>query len=418
MDRTPRVALFTDSYYEANGVARTAQALETYAAQRHRPLMLVHGGATTQVVESGSVVRLELGRAAVSSINLEHDLQFDMALWRHLGTVSSVLRQFQPEVVHVTGPSDIGQIGALLAKRLNVPLVGSWHTNIHEYAARRLMPYVRGLSDAAQGRVSAWVERCTLRAVLPFYGLARVILAPNDEWLRVARERLGKPAFLMTRGVDTDTFTPARRTRGDDLIRIGYVGRLSVEKSVRELARLERALVAAGAPRFQIVVVGDGAEREWLRAHLSHGVLAGTLRGDALADTYADLDVFAFPSTTETFGQVLQAALASGVPVVAMDAGGPRYMLAGVEGAILAPTHDDWVRQAVALTLDADRRSTMRRAARQTALDRSWSGVFDTVYQAYATAITLSHDGACQPGAPALPAAATEERAASWRAVS
>ena len=88
-------------------------------------------------------------------------------------------------------------------------------------------------------------------------------------------------------------------------------------------------------------------------------------------------------------------------------------MLAGVAGATLAPTHDDWVRQAVALTLDADRRSTMRRAARQTALDRSWSGVFDTVYQAYATAITLSQDGACPSGAPALPAAATEERAAS-----
>jgi len=385
----PRVAVFTDSYYEANGVARTAQALEAYAGQRRLPLLMVHGGRATQVIETGSVTRLELGRGAWSSFSLEHDLRYDLALWRHLRTVASVLRHFRPDVVHMTGPSDVGQIGVLLARRQRLPLVGAWHTNVHEYAGRRLMPYLTRLHVPGRARLASGVEWATLRAVLPFYGLADVILAPNAEWMTIARERLGKPAFHMTRGVDTEAFTPLRRSRNDQALRIGYVGRLSAEKSVRELARLERALVAAGAPRFHIVVVGDGAERDWLRTHLSHGVLTGTLRGPALADAYADFDLFAFPSVTETVGQVLQEALASGVPVVAMNAGGPKYMLAGAGGAVLADSHDDWVRQTVAVALDVDRRRTLRMAARQTAVARSWSAVFDTVYLAYATAIAV-----------------------------
>ena len=411
--RTPRVAFFTDSYYEANGVARTAQALEGYAEQHRYPMLVVHGGPTTQLIETGSVIRLELGRAAVSSFHLEHDLRYDLALWRHLRRVSAILRRFEPDVVHITGPSDIGQIGALLARRLDLPVTGSWHTNVHEYAARRLMPYLQALHVPGRDRLGAWVERSALRAVLPFYRMADVILAPNAEWLTVAREQLGTPAFLMARGVDTELFTPARRCRGDNVLRIGYVGRLSKEKSVRELARLERSLVAAGAPRFEIRIVGDGAERDWLSAHLSHGRLMGTLRGPALADAYAGFDLFAFPSVTETFGQVLQEALASGVPVVAMAAGGPRYMLADAGGAVLAATHDAWIQEAVSLALDPARRRALGTAARQTALSRSWSAVCDVVYQAYATAITHHQRRPRAAVAPDLAPGKTEERVAS-----
>ena len=408
----PRVAVFTDSYYEANGVARTAQALELYAAQRRLPLLLVHGGPTTQVVEAGSVTRLELRRAPWTSFPLEHDLRYDLGLWRHARRASAVLRHFRPDVVHLTGPSDIGQIGAFLARRMRVPLVGAWHTNVHEYAGRRLLAQLTRLRVPAREAVAAHVEHATLRAVLAFYGLADVILAPNAAWMSVARERLRKPAFHMTRGVDTDTFTPARRSREDGALRVGYVGRLSAEKSVRELARLERALVAAGAPHFHLVVVGDGAEREWLRTHLSHGLLTGTLRGAALADAYADLDLFAFPSVTETVGQVVQEALASGVPVVAMNAGGPRYTLAGAGGAVLADSHDEWIRQTVALALDTERRHALRAAARQTALARSWTAVFNTVYGAYTTAIDTRR-AATATAETADATRAARERAAS-----
>ena len=113
----PRVALFTDSYSEANGVARTTTCLEAFALERDRPMLVVHGGRVTQLVESGSTTRLELARSRWSSFRLEHDLQFDLALWRHTRRVAKVLRWFKPDVLHFTGPSDIGQIGAWLGCR-------------------------------------------------------------------------------------------------------------------------------------------------------------------------------------------------------------------------------------------------------------------------------------------------------------
>jgi len=81
----PRIAFFPDSDYDANGVARTATALETYAAAHGWPMLIVHGGPTTRVTEAGSIVRLELRRSPATSFPLEHDLRFDVALWRHIG---------------------------------------------------------------------------------------------------------------------------------------------------------------------------------------------------------------------------------------------------------------------------------------------------------------------------------------------
>src|SRR5215471_14881594 len=103
MIAAPRVALFTDSYHEANGVARTASALEAFVADRDLPLLIVHGGRSTQLVETGSVQRLELRRSPLS-FDLEHDLRFDLALWRHAARVTEVVRDFAPDVLHFTGP--------------------------------------------------------------------------------------------------------------------------------------------------------------------------------------------------------------------------------------------------------------------------------------------------------------------------
>ncbi len=387
--RAPRVALFTDSYYEANGVARTASNLEAYASKHERPLLLVHGGRTTQIIESGSVVRLELARSTFGSFNLEHDLRYDMTLWRHLARVSGVMKWFRPDVVHFTGPSDVGQLGLMVASRMRAAIVGSWHTNVHEYASLRLAPYVGFLGHERRDALCESVQNSALDIALAFYRPARVILAPNQHWLDVARNRLHKPAFLMSRGVDTATFSPERRHRTDDILNIGYVGRLSTEKNVRALVALEQRLVAAGAPPFRINVVGEGGESDWLRTNLHHGAFTGTLRGDALGEAYAGFDLFAFPSETETVGNVVLEAMASGVPVVAMAAGGPKYIAAGSAGAALARTRDEWLDLAVRIALDPGLRSSMSAAARATALERSWDAVFDTVFQAYDVALDL-----------------------------
>ena len=111
--RTPRIALFSDSYHEANGVARTAQAIEACAKSRNIPLLSVHAGPETLFVHDGSIMRLDLKRSSALSVGLEGDLRFDLAMWRYTPRVASALRWFAPDVLHFTGPSDIGQLGAL-----------------------------------------------------------------------------------------------------------------------------------------------------------------------------------------------------------------------------------------------------------------------------------------------------------------
>lgn len=393
MSTAPRVALFTDSYYEANGVARTANALESYAMDRALPLLVVHGGRATQIVQRGSVVRQELRRSDTASFPLEHDLRFDPMLWRHAGRVARTLRAFQPDVVHFTGPSDVGLLAAYLGRRMGLPIVGSWHTNLHEYASRRLLKQFAWGQDETRLRIRYGVERQTLALTLGFYRIPGVLLAPNDDWARLLERRTGTPTFLMTRGVDTHAFTPARRTRDDAAVNIGYVGRLSPEKNVRALAALERAILAQGNQDVRFTIVGDGSERAWLEQTMTRATFAGTLRGDALAEAYANMDVFAFPSETETVGNVVLEAMASGVPVVAMQRGGHRFIV-DRGAAVLAGDEAEFIAMARGLTNDHGRRQGMGRAARQAALDRSWDRVFDGVYRAYTVARTRARLGA------------------------
>src|SRR5262245_18977643 len=110
-------------------------------------------------------------------------------------------------------------------------MIGSWHTNLHEYAGRRLR--LSWVPRLAADIVRRSVERHTLQVCLLFYRVPRVVLAPNRELSTMLRNGTGRPVFLMTRGVDADFFTPTRRTRTDMVVNIGYVGRLSPEKSVR-----------------------------------------------------------------------------------------------------------------------------------------------------------------------------------------
>jgi glycosyltransferase involved in cell wall biosynthesis len=384
-----RVALFSDSHYETNGVARTAGALEAYASRRRMPLLSIHAGPVTRLVQEDGITRLELERCRATSFGLEHDLHFDLAMWRHLRRVAHALRSFHPDVLHFTGPSDIGQIGAYLGHRLSIPMVGSWHTNLHEYASRRLR--LTWMREATRTRVRAWAERESLKWCLRFYHLPRVVLAPNRDLLKLLEIGTGKPAFLMSRGVDVEMFSPTKRSRTDAVVNIGYVGRLSPEKSVRLLAQIEQALVADGCTSIRFTIVGEGKEREWLRRHLDRATFAGVLRGETLAAAYANMDLFAFPSETETFGNVVLEAMASGVPVVAMARGGPKFLAGPGPSLALAHSHVEFVDTVRRLARDAAQRKVMGAAARARALQMSWDRIFDAVYRAYAEAVLIAH---------------------------
>src|SRR5262249_888576 len=283
-------------------------------------------------------------------------------------------------------------------------MVGSWHTNLHEYASRRLLHRFAGIREQTRLRVRYGVEHHTLAATMLFYRIPRVVLAPNEEWKTLIECRTEKPTFLMTRGVDTDLFTPAKRTRGDSLVvNIGYVGRLSAEKNVRALAAGHDALRGAGVGNVCFTIVGDGAERDWLQSRMPDADFTGVLRGDRLAEAYANFDLFVFPSETETVGNVVLEAMASGVPVVAMAHGGPKFIAASSTAAMLARTAPELIEFPVRRVRDAGRRRARAAAARAGALERSWARVFDTVYHAYDVAIAGISTGERHPEETLVP---------------
>jgi glycosyltransferase involved in cell wall biosynthesis len=192
----------------------------------------------------------------------------------------------------------------------------------------------------------------------------------------------------MQRGVDTQWFSPAHRIReaSDTTVVLGYVGRLSIEKNVALLARVERELTAKGVRGARFLIVGHGSEEASLRRELANAEFAGVLRGAALAEAYANMDVLVFPSHTDTFGNVVLEALASGVPAVVTPDGGPKFIVQDQKTGFV--TTDDLFSEAVAkLVADRDLLERMRLEAREHALGCSWDAVFDRVYVGYETAL-------------------------------
>jgi phosphatidylinositol alpha 1,6-mannosyltransferase len=382
ISRPLRVALFTDSYSEANGIARLSRALETYAARRHLPLLCVHGGGSTRLIERGSVQRLQL-RRSVAAFRLEHDLTFDPLFWRHARTVTEHLAYLRPNVIHITGPSDAGLLGAWLAHRLRIPLVASWHTNLHQYAALRAGRWCRWLPAAIRAPLIGAIERRALTATLWFYRVPRVLLAPNRELVDLLARRTARITYLMRHGVDTDLFAPGRRDRDGTEIRIGFVGRLSAEKGVRHLATLARVLRTAEGHCCHFVIIGDGADRAWLERHMPGAQFCGVLSDEPLARAYANLDVFVFPSRSETFGLAVLEAMASGVPVVALADGGPKFVVEHGISGWLVRTEGELGEAAGLLVRDSALRRRLGHAARRAALQWSWPIVFDRLYEIY-----------------------------------
>jgi glycosyltransferase involved in cell wall biosynthesis len=392
--RVPRVAYLPDSFHEVNGVAHTSRNFVAYAERHGLPFLCVRaGGRATAFEQTGELSSLELGRSKVS-VRMEKDLEFDTIFWRHAGTIRRELERFRPDVIHITGPSELGMFGAYFAWELGVPLAASWHTNLHEYAARRMGWLTRHLSERQGATTERGVEGGALWTTSQFYKLANVLFAPNDELCRMLELTTGRPCYLMQRGVDTELFSPSHRTRpeNDGKVVLGYVGRLSIEKNVALLARVERELTAMGVKGVRFLIVGHGSEEAALRRELPQAEFAGVLRGAALAKAYANMDVLVFPSHTDTFGNVVLEALASGVPAVVTGDGGPKYIVRDHETGFV--TVDDRFAETIGeLVQDRVRLDVMRLRAREYALGCSWDAVFDRVYVGYEAALPMDRFG-------------------------
>jgi glycosyltransferase involved in cell wall biosynthesis len=286
------------------------------------------------------------------------------------GGIDKPLRDFRPDLIHVVSPTPLGIFGLDRARRLGVPVVGSFHTDFCSY-----LPYYR----LARWEPTAW------RYLRWFYNRCHVSLAPSPSMAERLREHGVQRVGLWRRGVDTRRFSPALRSEalraqagaGEGPLLL-YVGRLVREKNLDDLVAAMGVLRTTLGPRaFRLAIVGEGPYGDTLRTHLPEAYFAGYLQGAALAQWYASADLFVFPSTTETFGNVILEAFASGLPVVGADACGTRDLVAhGVNGLLARPNDGpDFAGKIAELLLDRARLTRMSEVAERTALRYQWPAV-------------------------------------------
>jgi glycosyltransferase involved in cell wall biosynthesis len=392
----PRIAYFPDSFHEVNGVAHTSRHFESFARRRNLPFLCIRAGDRPQsLTEDGSVWTLELPRGFLS-FALEKDLRFDPGFLRHIPLIGDTLDRFRPDLIHITGPSEIGMLGAGLAHHLEVPLAASWHTNVHEYLARRSDWFLRLLPERQSAATAQKIQDMALATAAFFYSGARVLFAPNPELCEQLAQRTGRPCHLMPRGVDAELFHPLKRsstrisTRPSKMQNsgavLGFVGRLSVEKNIALLVEIQNELERNGVEGWRFLIVGHGGDEAWLRERLHRAEFTGVLRGEELAAAYASMDLFVFPSHTDTFGNVVLEALASGVPAIVTPDGGPKTIVRDHHtGRIVAD--EDFVTAIADILANPAQHQAMRTAARAYAETASWDSVFEGIYAAYETIV-------------------------------
>jgi len=225
-----RIAYFPDSFLEVNGVAMTSNRLVAFVRKRGYPFLCVYAGEKTEVRQEGNITFVVLKRSA-AAMEMDEGLKYDPLFQRHAALVRRELERFKPDVFHITGLNDVSIMGAYLGWKMDTPLVGSWHTNLHEYAALRLRRQFDFLPKKFVYSFTDFLEKNILRGAQLYYRMPQIILAPNQELIDMLEAGTGRQARLMTRGVDTEKYSPAKRTVNDNILRFGFVGRLRAEKT-------------------------------------------------------------------------------------------------------------------------------------------------------------------------------------------
>jgi phosphatidylinositol alpha 1,6-mannosyltransferase len=384
-----RIAIVTESFPPAvNGVANSVVRVAEHLVNRGHAVMVVAPAASSATRAVSGVQPYPVVR--VPSVPVPRYRSFRLGL--PLPRLGDALVEHAPDVVHLASPFLLGARGVTLAGQLNLPSVAVYQTDVAAYArAYRGLGLGRDLGEAAAWRWLRTIHNGADRTLAPSTSAADDLVAHGVE--RV---------WLWRRGVDSVRFDPAKRSprlrallapNGETIV--GYIGRLAVEKQVDLLA------AACRLPDVKVVVVGDGPARRDLGKALPGALFLGLRHGEQLARIYASLDIFVHTGAHETFGQTVQEALASGVPVVAPATGGPLDLVTpGVTGTLVPPGDAAAIADAVAaLAADPIARKEYAEAARASVAGRDWAAVGDELINHYAAVLAGPSLAAAVPAA-------------------
>jgi phosphatidylinositol alpha 1,6-mannosyltransferase len=383
-----RIAIITESFPpDVNGVSHCVVRVAEHLVRRgHHPLVIAPTPGPCN--HSSAAETLPYPVVRVPSVPLPGYPSFRLGLPSR--RIRKALTDHQTDLVHLASPFVLGARGSALGQHLRLPMVAVYQTDIANYARAY--------------RYGGWGEAAAWRWIRNVHNGAERTLAPSTISAEALREHGVGNVRLWGRGVDTERFDPAKRSqqlRGamapDGEVLVGYVGRLATEKRVDLLAPV------AALPGVRLVIVGSGPEEAALRRAIPGAIFLGARHGEQLARIYASLDVFVHAGPFETFGQTLQEAGSSGVPVVAPACGGPLDLVDdGVTGNLVPPGDAVGIADAVRrLTADPGLRAAQGRAARAKLLSRSWPALCDQLIGHYQAVLGSGTGAVRQAGAAA-----------------
>jgi glycosyltransferase involved in cell wall biosynthesis len=369
-------AWFTDTLEDVYGVATTIRKMTAAGAAAGKELIVVTSRNDLSIDDIPIKNFKPIGEFELP----EYELQ-KLSFPPILQMLDYIQRERFSEVI-ISTPGPVGLTALLAAKMLNLQTSGIYHTDFPQY--------VRILTE------DSFLESVTWRYMHWFYGQLDTVFVNSEEYRDSWIKRGFEPAKLkiFPRGLDTQLFHPTRRDPAffekfggekNGQVRLLYVGRVSREKDLDLLAEAYRRLREEGLS-IQLCVVGHGPYSKEFSESLPEALFTGYLSGKELAAAYASADIFVFPSTTDTFGNVIIEAQASGVPVIVSDSGGPKELVDNNRNGLITKSHDveDLTRAIRELVANPERRKEMGNNARESVIDRTWPSAFRKFWAATA----------------------------------
>ena len=370
-----RISLVTETYFpQVNGVSRTLERLVKHCTgQGDRVQLLMPRYKGDEATRTPAVEKVAWG-----AVHLPFYKEVGIPLAR-TGMVRQALARFQPDLVHIATEGTLGLAALRASRSLGLPVVSSYHTNFSDF----LKSYRASALEPLCWRYLRWFHNRTLATFCP---------TPSTQ--RVLKERRFENVGIWGRGVDSHRFHPGKRDHalrekygvGPDQKLLLYVGRVAGEKNLELLMDAWRAL-----PRrenAQLLIVGDGPLRARLEAMGDpRTIFTGYLYGEQLARIYSSADLFVFPSLTDTFGNVLLEAMASGLPALGFDVQGSRDNIKeGVTGRVLPVVSREALAVAIQDLLDDNEcLREMSKAARAYAEQQNWEDILNGLRNTYAS---------------------------------
>lgn len=375
-----KVAIFTDTFSpEINGVANTLEKLCDYFQRNDTEYRIIAPDYGTPAQEKDAHIDRIFGFKP--PINPQSRLAFPMSR-----DVNALMKEFQPDVIHVTDALGIGYAGLKYARRHQTPLVMSYHTNFDDYLKYHNLEHFNDLV----ARYTKW-----------FYSFADLTLCPSQQTMEDLKARGFERMGIWSRGIDARRFNPFYRTSrlreelglGERLIFL-YVGRVSAEKSLDLLVDAARKVQEQYGDKAAFVITGDGSYIPQMKSEgLDNLYFTGFRQGRELSEIYASADCFVCPSATETFGNVMLEAMAAGLPVICADHGGQLDFARDGHNALYFARDDaNSLTQTLVRVLSAPAMlRPLAQCARDTALARDWDSIFDTLVENYHQVYNAHH---------------------------